>query len=443
MEGILIDVFQKNETIGVWIKQNGKNLFLEDKFVPKFFVGGNKKTFKKVQEELNKKFLQSDFSITISKEKELESNKKISVLKILVKNFCKRNQFVNFIESKFDFSLQLYNVDIPIEHLYMFEKNLRPLGKIEFEQNNGKIIWLKPYAFQNFNENFTDFKIAFLEVLPKRGKEFENKVDYIRFNDEFFRGEEEKLLLAFRAAYCKFEPDIVITNSGSKFDLNYLKFRMKKNRIGFSFGRFQDNFSPKRAKTFFSYGRVVRKEPAHYFRGRLHIESNSFHFKECRLQGILEIAYSTVMPIQKVSQKGSGTCLSNLQLFEALRMGVLIPLKKNQVERFNSAWNLFEIDKGGMVFEPLIGLHENVVELDFSSLYPSIMVHHNISPETLFCNCCKNNIVPGANFNICKKRKGFIPRVLKPLLERRLYFKKLKKITSGEEKKFLKKSALR
>lgn len=435
MEGILVDVFLKNEKIFVWIRQNKKNLFFEVDFLVKFFVGGNKKELQKVSIELSKNFSETEYCAFISKEKELESNKKISVLKVVVKNFRKRNLLVRFIESKFEYSLQLYNADIPIEHLYLFEKNLRPLGQVEFEAENGKIISLKPKTFENFTENFIDFKISYLEVFSRQGRQFDEEIDYIRFNDKFFRGKEEELLRDFKANYGTFDPDIVITNSGSKFDLNYIKFRMKKNRIGFSFGRHQDSFSKSSGKTFFSYGRVVRKEPAHYFKGRLHIEKNSFHFKECKLHGVLEIAYSTTMPIQKVSQKGSGTCLSNLQLFEAFRMGILVPMKKNQVERFGSGWKLFEIDKGGLVFEPLIGLHENVVELDFSSLYPSIMVHHNISPETLFCDCCKENVVPEAGFNICKKKKGFIPRVLKPLLSRRLYFKKLKKITFGEEKK--------
>jgi DNA polymerase I len=57
-------------------------------------------------------------------------------------------------------------------------------------------------------------------------------------------------------------------------------------------------------------------------------------------------------------------------------------------------------DRGGMMFQPVPGLYEEVSEIDFTSLYPSIIVLYNLSPETL----------------AHPDRKGFLPTVLKPLL---------------------------
>ena len=37
---------------------------------------------------------------------------------------------------------------------------------------------------------------------------------------------------------------------------------------------------------------------------------------------------------------------------------------------------------GGLVLEPKAGLHENIVILDFKSMYPSIMLRYNLSPDT-------------------------------------------------------------
>ncbi|KAJ4002534.1 hypothetical protein NW766_012859 [Fusarium irregulare] len=39
--------------------------------------------------------------------------------------------------------------------------------------------------------------------------------------------------------------------------------------------------------------------------------------------------------------------------------------------------------KGGKVLEPVKGVHKNVVVCDFASMYPTIMIDANISPETL------------------------------------------------------------
>src|SRR3989442_14370362 len=74
-------------------------------------------------------------------------------------------------------------------------------------------------------------------------------------------------------------------------------------------------------------------------------------------------------------------------------------------------------------------MHEGVYDLDFSSLYPSIMVKYNISAETLDCACCPTDgvVVPELRDHLCTRRVGIVARVLKPLIERRRYYKKMNK----------------
>ena len=43
--------------------------------------------------------------------------------------------------------------------------------------------------------------------------------------------------------------------------------------------------------------------------------------------------------------------------------------------------DLLHADQGGLVYQPIIGLHRDVGKIDFISMYPSIMVRCNISPE--------------------------------------------------------------
>ena len=45
---------------------------------------------------------------------------------------------------------------------------------------------------------------------------------------------------------------------------------------------------------------------------------------------------------------------------------------------------------GDRVFEPVPGLHENVVVVDVASLYPTIAINCNTSPETVNRDCCSN-----------------------------------------------------
>jgi DNA polymerase, archaea type len=98
---------------------------------------------------------------------------------------------------------------------------------------------------------------------------------------------------------------------------------------------------------------------------------------------------------------------------------------------FKSASELLVADRGGFVYEPKVGIHDNVGEVDFSSMYPSIMVKNNISVETVLCKCCPDSKVriPELNYNICEKRRGVVPKALELILSKRLTYKRLREET--------------
>ncbi|MBN1544042.1 ribonuclease H-like domain-containing protein [Candidatus Woesearchaeota archaeon] len=96
--------------------------------------------------------------------------------------------------------------------------------------------------------------------------------------------------------------------------------------------------------------------------------------------------------------------------------------------------------KGAFVFEPKPGLYENVVVFDFRSLYPSIIVSHNISIETLNCGCCKDkDRVPHEKVHLwfCRKKEGFFSTVLKEIITRRMRVKEIMKTADKKKRVFL------
>jgi DNA polymerase-2 len=99
-----------------------------------------------------------------------------------------------------------------------------------------------------------------------------------------------------------------------------------------------------------------------------------------------------------------------MQMLTALCKGVMVPVQKQQVEGTKTLTELIRADHGGLIYQPLIGLHGNVAQIDFSSMYPAIMVKHNISPETV-----GKEDVP----------EGLVPKTLRPLLEKRLMLKNI------------------
>jgi DNA polymerase elongation subunit (family B) len=71
-------------------------------------------------------------------------------------------------------------------------------------------------------------------------------------------------------------------------------------------------------------------------------------------------------------------------------------------------------DRGALILSPKVGLHENVAELDFNSLFPSIIVRHNISYETVSADGIDNT------------KRGFLSELTEQYVKRRLDFKQKK-----------------
>ena len=103
------------------------------------------------------------------------------------------------------------------------------------------------------------------------------------------------------------------------------------------------------------------------------------------------------------------------QCFEALKRGILLPKTRGFFKYAVTAKDTIFRDRGGLILSPKAGLHENVAELDFESMFPQIIIRNNISYET---------VTP--HF-IDKTKEGFLGELTKKFLDRRLYFKHLRK----------------
>ena len=126
--------------------------------------------------------------------------------------------------------------------------------------------------------------------------------------------------------------------------------------------------------------------------GRIHIdENNTFIISEAGLHGFIEIARTCRVPLHTAARFSIGSSMSSIQFYQAIKDDVLLPRNKKIPEAFKSAFDLLVGDRGGFVFEPRLGIHESVGELDFSSMYPSLMAKYNISAETVLCKCCPDS----------------------------------------------------
>jgi DNA polymerase I len=177
------------------------------------------------------------------------------------------------------------------------------------------------------------------------------------------------------------------------------------------------------SNTYESYGQVGHSPARYRVPGRATIDqANSFLLGESGIPGLLDLVERSWRPLQETAWGSIGTLLTAIQVREALSRDVLIPWNKWDPEQFKCVETLHTADRGGFTFAPDVGIHEDVVEVDFGSLYPNIMVEYNISPETVCCDCHDTEDVPGIGYSICDRR-GFIPDVLEPIISDRATIK--------------------
>nr|AAX97697.1 DNA polymerase [Sulfophobococcus zilligii] len=127
----------------------------------------------------------------------------------------------------------------------------------------------------------------------------------------------------------------------------------------------------------------------------------------------MQLSYITRIPLDQVGAASVGFRLEWVLMYEAYKRNELIP---NREERE------VETYKGAVVFKPVPGIHEDIAVLDFTSMYPSIMIKYNVGPDTLVGELCEGegyNIAPEVGHCFRAEPPGFFKDVLVKLLQLR------------------------
>ncbi len=328
-------------------------------------------------------------------------------------------ELASMLEAK---GCHLYNIDLDPVRQYLLGCGLFPMAKLrgDFLDDSG-------YAI---DYEVPDLVKMELSVMPSRDKgivTMDDPIGRITLGNTVIEGRSESDMIdELNREVASADPDLIVTARGDSFELPYLHHRAALHDIDLQLGRDKDVHPEGMGKSYFSYGRILYKPKGYLLAGRLHLDRSSFTFREGGLLGLIDLSRITGIPMQELARLSPGSAVTALQVNQALKDGVLVPWKRNLAEYWKTAEELLIADRGALVIEPKVGLHENAVEIDFASLFPNIMVKKNISPETVLCKCCPDSEkrVPFTHYNICQQRIGLIPRVLKPLIERRMIYKK-------------------
>jgi DNA polymerase elongation subunit (family B) len=99
-------------------------------------------------------------------------------------------------------------------------------------------------------------------------------------------------------------------------------------------------------------------------------------------------------------------------------------------------------DRGGLVFEPLAGVFPNVAVIDFMSMYPSVIVEYNISPETVGIQEQDAFYIPEMGIKI-SSQEGLVPATLRPMVNKRIKIKRLLKTMYEGDARYLRYKAIK
>jgi DNA polymerase elongation subunit (family B) len=449
VRGWILDAYPSGlGQFAVWvITENGERLRLTDTFKPKIYISGKEDSLERLAAQFpyDGAVVSWDFVLRYARATDSEPSR---VLEVVLEDCRRSPSFTRrVLKSGRYLHYNVFNCDLKHEQLYFYKRDIFPLALVEVEFENGRLRYTLLDSADRVDYDIPPLRILKIDVgVVKQGKiaKISDPIDKIKVSQDgeeeaIASGEEKDKLLRLVQAVRELDPDIIVTKGGDSYLFLYLVRRAVINGMldKLVLGRDDVPLAAKnvRGRTLFSYGRTFYRAPMRRLYGRVHVdERNTFILAECGLDGLFEIARTCRVSLHTAARSSIGSSMSSIQFYQAMKNDVLIPRNKSIPEAFKSALELLVGDRGGFVYEPEVGVHDDVGEVDFSSMYPTVMVNNNISAETILCKCCPNSKlrIPELGYNICEKKIGIVPKALKPIIAKRLLYKKLKSETRDE-----------
>jgi DNA polymerase I len=303
-----------------------------------------------------------------------------------------------------EFGARCYNVDVRRDQRHLAEHGLLPCTGPGEER-------FSPV----FNEDLVAMHLA-LEGDPVRSRRVSGATVTADGRVRRLEGDEPTVLGDLFGLVEAVDPDVVLFPNADAWT-ERLVGKAEDYGIPSTFSR-TGRYVTLDSRSYFSYGRMYHKPRAMVPAGRLLIDTEqSFTYREGGLPGVLVAARVTGLAPNRTARFTPGTLVSALEVYAALAQGIAVPWQKADAERTRAVAALRAADRGGMMFQPAPGVYDRVYQLDFTSLYPSIIVKYNLSPETMEH----------------PERPGFLAECLRPLIEMRIRTKEAKHADSAIE----------
>jgi DNA polymerase I len=301
------------------------------------------------------------------------------------------------IERQTQGDAQLFNVDVRRDQRFMAEQGIFPCGNADESRYSPDFL----YDLRQVEIRIHD---------PPARSDVCTDVEFVYGRTELLRGTGRTVVTDLFSLLEDIDPDVILMSQADLWMPKFRKYARSKGLV-MPFSR-NGNYRQMNSRSYWSYGRVEYKDAALIPDGRVLIDTDqSFVYREGGLDGVFMAARLSGLSPNLASRFTPGTLISSYEVYEAVKRGIVVPFRKADVETVRKFFDLQKADRGGMMFQPVAGVYGNVDEIDFTSMYPSIIVLSNLSPEVL-----------GKT-----DRRGFLPSVLEPVVALRRETKKKKK----------------
>jgi DNA polymerase II len=422
LRGWLLDLYPNEAGLSVWmLGQDGKRHHLHQNFSVKFYIAGSSSQLRCAWKWLSAQPERPALA------REGRRDLFAGTIPVLAGELAKPADLPRLFRrvSRAFPDLTYYDADIHMSLRYAARYGAYPLAECELEIDAMSRIHAIQVLSSPWDIDTTHPPLSVLTMEPEcdpfhaepRKVWFQTRQARFALDLEPARA----FMVALRAVLKRHDPDLILTAWGDTWFLPRILKMAKETHIDVPLNRDPEReINYREARSYHAYGQVIHRGQQIHLAGRWHIDIyNAVMYHDYNLEGIWELSRVTALPVQTVARVSPGTGISSMQIMTALKDGILVPWHKQQAEDTKTILDLIRSDLGGLVFQPTIGLHKDVAEIDFVSLYPSIMECFNISPETVR----PGPLDPDTHLPMTTSEQGLVPRTLKPLLKKRIELK--------------------
>lgn len=420
--GWLLEVYANPEG-GItvwWLAADGERLKLHMDFAVTFYAAGDSAVLQQAQLFLKEK----GAKLAYTHRRDLFSGER-GVLAVTVAAPSEAPALYRNLCARFPM-LDYYDADIPLSLRFIARTGLHLLGHGRLNIESGKVIAIEALDSPwHLDPQPLPLRILYLapDVAPAHRAPSRLRIKYEKADFSLKLEPPRNLLISLRSILHRYDPDLILTDYGDTWLFPQIKAWCKQCGIALNPNRDTTmDVLTRRPNSYFAYGQIIyRGAQAHLF-GRWHIDRrNALLFNEYGLEGVLEQVRVTGLGVQEMARKSPGAGITAMQMLTALRNGILVPVVKQQAEGVKSLSAFIRADRGGMVYQPIPGAYQDVAQIDFASMYPSIMVNYNISPETVNTS----DLASLRHARRADEPEGLVAQTLRPLLDKRLAIKRL------------------